>query len=472
MKNKASCGASMGMVNYVLLFILVTVLTFATSNQAYGYKKHRKSSIQDDLNKLYDNQPTLSSNVEEHSSKFHRTSSSKHRGGDTLNRFLSDIGTQDDKEIASSPFFDLDNSGNVTAVLGKKAYLNCRVKHIKNQTVSWLRHKDTHLLTIGRLTYTSDLRFRAIHKMYSEDWMLEIKPTTHRDSGRYECQISTTPPTSHIVYLKIAEPKTAILGGPDIHLKEGSTMNLTCVITDSPEPPSYIFWRHDDTIISYDSPRGGVSVITEKGDVTASFLVVQLARPSDAGIYSCSPSIGEAVSVNVHVLRGEYKLGLGTNSAANLQPTLTLLSTKYITHIFTVLQTSFSVLIPSSLCIPIFKSSMSYVSCLSAYILFSVMLSSFVAHVTQRTNHKSIAINQQRIKQDTKQDKISPVMALERQCTCIAAPKTVINSDVKLQEDTLTAVTGGTREQNTMAKQSKNINAHIDSHSNNKYTKW
>jgi hypothetical protein len=58
-------------------------------------------------------------------------------------------------------------------------------------------------------------------------------------------------------------------------------------------------------IISYDSPRGGVSVITEKGDVTASFLVVQHARPSDSGTYSCSPSVGETVSVNVHVLRGE-----------------------------------------------------------------------------------------------------------------------------------------------------------------------
>ena len=45
-----------------------------------------------------------------------------------------------------------------------------------------------------------------------------------------------------------AEPKTAILGGPDIHLKEGSTMNLSCIITDSPEPPSYIFWRHDDAV--------------------------------------------------------------------------------------------------------------------------------------------------------------------------------------------------------------------------------
>ena len=57
-------------------------------------------------------------------------------------------------------------------------------------------------------------------------------------------------------------------------------------------------------IISYDSPRGGVSVITEKGDVTASFLVVQHAKPSDSGTYSCSPSLGETVSVNVHVLRG------------------------------------------------------------------------------------------------------------------------------------------------------------------------
>ena len=61
-------------------------------------------------------------------------------------------------------------------------------------------------------------------------------------------------------------------------------------------------------IISYDSPRGGVSVITEKGDVTASFLVVQHAKPTDSGTYSCSPSLGETVSVNVHVLRGKYHL--------------------------------------------------------------------------------------------------------------------------------------------------------------------
>ena len=54
----------------------------------------------------------------------------------TFSKFSPNTGTESEKEIESSPFFDLDNSGNVTAVLGKTAYLNCRVKNIKNQTVS------------------------------------------------------------------------------------------------------------------------------------------------------------------------------------------------------------------------------------------------------------------------------------------------------------------------------------------------
>ena len=35
-----------------------------------------------------------------------------------------------------------------------------------------------------------------------------------------------------------------------------------------------------------------------------SILVVQHAKPTDSGTYSCSPSLGDTVSVNVHVLRG------------------------------------------------------------------------------------------------------------------------------------------------------------------------
>ena len=35
-----------------------------------------------------------------------------------------------------APYFDLNHSSNVTAVLGKTALLNCRVKNIGNRTVS------------------------------------------------------------------------------------------------------------------------------------------------------------------------------------------------------------------------------------------------------------------------------------------------------------------------------------------------
>ncbi|CAK1551595.1 unnamed protein product [Leptosia nina] len=210
----------------------------------------------------------------------------------------------------TGPHFDLAASKNVTALLGKTAYLNCRVKNLGNKTlnmqVSWVRHRDIHLLTVGRYTYTSDQRFRAIHLPHSEDWTLQIKYPQHRDSGIYECQISTTPHMSHFIHLNVVEPTTEIIGGPELYIDRGSTINLTCVVLYSPEPPAYIFWNHNDAIISYDSPRGGVSVVTEKGETTTSFLLIQQARPSDSGTYQCNPSNAQSKSVVVHVLNGEY----------------------------------------------------------------------------------------------------------------------------------------------------------------------
>jgi len=225
---------------------------------------------------------------------------------------IGDIYDSPRREGNDSPFsppqptatFVDHESGNVTAILGKGALLNCRVRGIGNRTVSWIRHKDTHLLTAGRYTYTSDERFRAIHKVLSEDYLLQILPVKISDSGLYECQISTTPVLSHRVWLTVAEPVTEILGAPDIYIEEGVTMNLTCMVRDSPEPPQFIFWKHNDKAISYDSPRGGVSQITEKGETTASFLLIQRARVSDSGAYLCQPSVGGPAGAMVHVIRG------------------------------------------------------------------------------------------------------------------------------------------------------------------------
>lgn len=60
-------------------------------------------------------------------------------------------------------------------------------------------------------------------------------------------------------------------------------------------------------VISYDSVRGGVSVVTEKGDVTVSYLLIQDAVQTDSGKYSCNPSNADVSSVVVHVLNGKSK---------------------------------------------------------------------------------------------------------------------------------------------------------------------
>jgi hypothetical protein len=49
-------------------------------------------------------------------------------------------------------------------------------------------------------------------------------------------------------FVLFAEPTTDIIGGPDLFIDRGSTINLTCVVLYSPEPPAYIFWNHNEAV--------------------------------------------------------------------------------------------------------------------------------------------------------------------------------------------------------------------------------
>ena len=42
--------------------------------------------------------------------------------------------------------------------------------------------------------------------------------------------------------LSLAVPHVRIQGAPDIHVNQGSAINLTCIISYSPEPPAFVFW--------------------------------------------------------------------------------------------------------------------------------------------------------------------------------------------------------------------------------------
>lgn len=219
--------------------------------------------------------------------------------------FTTPVFTNNERHSKISGYFDLRFSQNVTTIAGQTAFLNCRVRNIGRKTVSWVRHADINLLTVGKYTYSSDERFVPLQNDETGDWTLQIKYAVPKDSGAYECQVSTTPPIGLVIYLSVVEPKTTIIGGPDIYINTGSTVNLTCVILQSPFPPQQIQWTHNNKKINYDSPRGGVSVITEKGETTTSYLLVQRAKSGDSGKYCCIPSNANTYSVNVHILNGE-----------------------------------------------------------------------------------------------------------------------------------------------------------------------
>ena len=69
--------------------------------------------------------------------------------------------------------------------------------------VSWIRYTDTSLLTVGRYTYTTDLRFEAFHSPHTDDWIVRLKNPRPSDSGFYGCQISTTPHRTQLIYLTV-----------------------------------------------------------------------------------------------------------------------------------------------------------------------------------------------------------------------------------------------------------------------------
>ncbi|XP_047004893.1 limbic system-associated membrane protein-like [Schistocerca americana] len=204
----------------------------------------------------------------------------------------------------SQPYFDNNTRRETTTTVGQSAYLHCRVRNLGDRAVSWIRKRDLHILTVGILTYTNDQRFQSLHADGSDEWTLKVGSPQLRDSGTYECQVSTEPKISQAFKLNVVVSKAKILGNSELYIRSGSDINLTCVVLETPEPPSFIYWYQGGQVINY-SQRGGISVVTEKQTRT-SRLVIARAGPHDSGNYTCSPSSSDSASVFVHVLNGEH----------------------------------------------------------------------------------------------------------------------------------------------------------------------
>ncbi|CAK1542421.1 unnamed protein product [Leptosia nina] len=219
--------------------------------------------------------------------------------------------------LYTGPYFDPSAPNNVTAQLGTHAYLPCKVRQLSNKSVSWIRRRDAHILTVDRFTFIADERFQAFLVEATDTWTLQVKYVQARDAGLYECQVGTEPKMSHFVQLNVVVPKIEIAGESEIYVKAGSTVSLRCVITQALEEPAYIFWYHNERrVLGYRRGLRDIRVERTGPDTTVGHLVLHHPVREDSGNYSCAPSNLASASVVLHVLSGEQPAAMQHGNAA------------------------------------------------------------------------------------------------------------------------------------------------------------
>uniref|UniRef100_A0A1B0CZW6 Uncharacterized protein n=1 Tax=Phlebotomus papatasi TaxID=29031 RepID=A0A1B0CZW6_PHLPP len=143
----------------------------------------------------------------------------------------------DEVEAHTGPYLSDHEITNVTTQVGTHAYLPCKVsiavegwtkrlqkfprgtcvslatqltlpgqlqvKQLGNKSVSWVRVRDDHILSVDRMTFIADERFQSHYVESTSVWTLQIKYVQARDAGVYECQVSTEPKISAQVHLNV-----------------------------------------------------------------------------------------------------------------------------------------------------------------------------------------------------------------------------------------------------------------------------
>ncbi|EDV57888.2 limbic system-associated membrane protein [Drosophila erecta] len=188
---------------------------------------------------------------------------------------------------------------NMTAPVGRDAFLTCVVQDLGPYKVAWLRVDTQTILTIQNHVITKNQRI-GIANSEHKTWTMRIKDIKESDKGWYMCQINTDPMKSQMGYLDVVVPPD-ILDYPtstDMVVREGSNVTLKCAATGSPEPT--ITWRRES----------GVPIELATGEEVLSIegtdLVIPNVRRHHMGAYLCiasngvPPSVSKRITLVVH----------------------------------------------------------------------------------------------------------------------------------------------------------------------------
>ncbi|XP_066900782.1 limbic system-associated membrane protein isoform X1 [Halyomorpha halys] len=146
----------------------------------------------------------------------------------------------------------------------------------------------------------------------NKDWSLQIKFVQLRDAGYYECQVTSHPPFSIIILLKVVEARVEIAGAPEKYVKTGSSLELKCDLYNSPSVPEFVFWYHNDRMVNYDKDHG-LNITTDLIN-KKSYLEVKKASREHSGNYTCVASNAYPDSTMVHILNDENPAAMQTGS--------------------------------------------------------------------------------------------------------------------------------------------------------------
>ncbi|XP_030374561.1 myotubularin-related protein DDB_G0290005 [Scaptodrosophila lebanonensis] len=251
---------------------------------------------------------------------------------------------------------------NVTVQAGQHAYLPCQLHQHSNKPLSWVRLRDEHIIAVDYTTFINDARFATLlqtppansssntsntrntsiatgtnnnnnsssNSNSNTSWTLQIKYVTLEDGGWYECQLATEPKMSAKVQLCVITPKTELIGDQQRFVKAGSKVELHCIVRGTLEAPKYIFWYRGEKQVTADNEasqqNGWYTQIdrnifgsTEHSRNTIGTLIIPLVRKTHSGNYTCEPENSAAVSMQLHVLSGEYSASAIMSTAAHRQ---------------------------------------------------------------------------------------------------------------------------------------------------------
>ncbi|KAH8344051.1 hypothetical protein KR084_003671 [Drosophila pseudotakahashii] len=258
---------------------------------------------------------------------------------------------------------------NATVQAGQHAYLPCKLNQHSGKPLSWVRLRDEHIIAVDQTTFINDARFASLLQSSTSttivsgsalsssvtpsvapgngssnggaggqeggngsslSWTLQIKYVKLEDAGWYECQLATEPKMSAKVQLFVITPRTELIGDRQRFVKAGSKVELHCIVRGTLEAPKYIFWYRGDQQVTAENEASGAQSgwytqidrnifgSTEHNRNTIGSLVIPLVRKIHSGNYTCEPENSAAVSMQLHVLSGEYSASAIKSTAAGL----------------------------------------------------------------------------------------------------------------------------------------------------------